>query len=248
MCLLIAATKDFPSLEILRLGEEQNGHGGGIAWVENGLVHWKKGIKAENMLEFEAKGPPWIIHFRLATYGGQREDLCHPFPVTKDCATTTSGSAPAVLAHNGSWREWSKELLTHLDYKLRLPKGPWSDTRAIAWLTHLKGEAFVSGLHEKVVILTPEGAKIFSKHMWTEKNGLLLSYDPFTRIKSTGGKSVGLTNSKSFPSQQCNNNQTWSDTVPCQSTSTGDRYSKSSYNARYRPNIPYVALPLPIDV
>lgn len=138
MCVIAVCEKRFPTLEELKLMEEHNPDGGGLAWRKDGKVEFIKGLTAEEMFSvFESITLPCIIHFRIATVGAKGKLLCHPFPVDETAPLKLFGSANAVLFHNGTFREW-KGLIKGLILKKsrkgwRLPKAvPWSDSRAIA--------------------------------------------------------------------------------------------------------------------
>lgn len=142
MCVIMACTKHVPTrLELLE-GEEVNSDGGGIAWIENGLVHWRKGLKAEQIDQLITSGvakPPLIVHFRLATVGEGLE-LSHPFPISRKVPLSLSGVAKRVLFHNGHWSEWREELLKlHRSRLKKIIDGPWSDSRAMAYLAQMMG-------------------------------------------------------------------------------------------------------------
>lgn len=196
MCLLILAKKSFPSREVLSLGNQHNPHGIGIAWTENGRVKWKKGITLEELqtMEKRVSGRPHMIHFRLATVGGKRPELCHPFSVDERASTALEGEADAVLMHNGHWGNWSKELLLAADYNTELPNDPWSDTRAMAFLAHAKGMKFLDSVKEKVVVLHGDGNyDVYQPHLFTAHEDLLLSNNIFFRTSHNNKPSVSNT-------------------------------------------------------
>lgn len=123
--------------EIWKMGTT-NGDGFGVAWVEDDLVHWYKTLKyapkavAEALLERE--GVARLVHFRLATVGGTRADLCHPFEISPRANPRTKGAGKKVMIHNGHYGRWS-ELYDLMKKEDLLPDtGPWSDTRLIAYL------------------------------------------------------------------------------------------------------------------
>ncbi len=188
MCLLIASPNKFPSTEILSLGANQNADGAGIAWIKikNGqpIVAWEKGLELSDILKFKDKiNGPHLIHFRLSTIGGKNEKLCHPFAIGEEANHEIRGEADSVLAHNGNWASFSRELLTVLNDEIVLPKGPWSDSRAMAWLAHKKGLPFLQTLNEKIAILNKNGEiNLINKNMFHEHEGIFLSYDPFSRV------------------------------------------------------------------
>ena len=184
MCLAIVAETVFPSWDILQAGEEQNKNGGGIAWIENGLVRWKKSISAKEMWALKDRiKPPILAHFRQATYGGDSPRLCHPFGVSPLAEAELEGTAKQILIHNGSWASWDKMILNSLDYKSPLiPDGPWSDTRGIAFLAFRYGLNFLAILDEKVATMNGSGKiEIFAPNRWSKVGELILSYDPLAR-------------------------------------------------------------------
>jgi hypothetical protein len=99
-----------------------------------------KGIHAQEMAwEVYAQlpsGVPHVLHFRLATHGGVKPELTHPFVVSEDSPIVKVGvSERPVLAHNGVW---SLHALKAKELRL---KGPVSDTRVLAaWLGKLTKE------------------------------------------------------------------------------------------------------------
>ena len=73
MCVIMCYEDDFPKLATLKSAEDMNNDGGGMAWIsqKDGLVHWKKGISAEEMFDLIQKQKiqlPIIIHFKLWWY------------------------------------------------------------------------------------------------------------------------------------------------------------------------------------
>lgn len=187
MCIGIAAIKKFPSKEFLERSAEQNTHGAGVAWLEDGQVHWKKGIqKLEEVYEYEAKGPPWLIHFRIATVGGMNPYLCHPFPVTKSCSLDLEGKTDQVLIHNGHWALWRDTCIRSLERGDAVPAGPWSDTRAMAWLSSLYGTGLLELINEKVAVMKSNGEVDFFGDGWVnfDEGNIFATYNPFTRGKT----------------------------------------------------------------
>jgi hypothetical protein len=183
MCLLIVAEKTFPEERILELGAKRNKDGMGIAWRENGKVKVRKGVNltvADLVKIGKETEAPWVIHFRLSTAGGVNTELCHPFSVDKRACTEAEFEAQGILAHNGVWVGWQKELD---DLPMSLPEpNMWSDTRAMAFIgglsrdEHLR-KKFFNGCDEKLAYMTADSLCIFGKG-WTDKGeGLFLSND-----------------------------------------------------------------------
>lgn len=141
MCVLWTCFSKLPSEEDIRDGFFLNSDGAGIAWfTPKKRVHWIKGLQTpEDLLKaLEGKPLPLIIHCRMASAGGKDMRLTHPFPVNAAAKPLTlEGETASALAHNGHWGEWESELKRAVYLSttgLKLPEGPWSDTRAMAWL------------------------------------------------------------------------------------------------------------------
>ena len=151
MCVIYACGTSLPPEDELQRGSETNTDGAGLAWRKEGTtprILWKKGFKDhEEVLAFikAQKIPfPLAIHFRSASVGGVWKELCHPFPLGKGSPTWLEGEAEEVLFHNGHLSDWEKLVLAAgLPSKEKIPTGAWSDSRALAWLTYLKGEGIL---------------------------------------------------------------------------------------------------------
>lgn len=173
MCCIIHSPdrKHRPSLSTLRLIDARNPHGTGIAWLEaGGRVSYIKGLSPESIAEnLDVLRGPVVIHFRYATVGGKREQLCHPFPVTQTAWPKSYGSAKQVLFHNGHWSDWNAFATEH---RLDL-EGPVSDSRVIAIGAWMGGESFLNTLIKegagRFVLFSHEGVKLFGN--WERKDG-----------------------------------------------------------------------------
>lgn len=144
MCVAIAVPEGapFPSVDTLEACEWTNDDGIGIAFPDGmGRVEFYKGLSLEELVDLGmlSEGLPRLIHFRLATSGGVRPELCHPFPLTKTADVRVQGTAERVLIHNGVWSEWD----TFADLLGPLPAGPWSDTRLMARIIAMKGDDWI---------------------------------------------------------------------------------------------------------
>lgn len=197
MCVIYVCRTAIPPLEELAAGA-MNDDGAGVAWVDviNGKprVRWKKGLKDENAVHEVVKDlkPPVMIHFRLATIGGDTPLLTHPFPLTERAPLELEGNTVAVLAHNGHWHKWDDTLkdLCARSGKL-LPAGPWSDSRAMAWIAANFGVGMLNltAEYQKIAVLhAVKGFHILNATSWLEKSGWLQSSSTMTRrYKSTMG-------------------------------------------------------------
>ena len=179
MWLIIAVQKETPASWEFEYANKINPDGIGIAWIgPSGMMQWHKGL---GLLDLQALVPhvpkPYVVHFRIATSGGVSPELCHPFPISRNVTTEVEGRAKRVIFHNGILMDW-KELLTKslIATGRRLPLGPWSDTRAMAFLAHHYGEEILNLLDEKIVMLSSKGLKFFGNG-WFEKDGCSYSND-----------------------------------------------------------------------
>lgn len=159
----------------------QNSHGGGVAWREGNLVHWKKGLKLEDMQDFTKNLPmPFILHFRVASIGGIKPILTHPFAVedfdkSLELEGTTKGG---VMFHNGHWNSWFDRLATSCGVLHKpIPLGVYSDSRAMAYLAKLHGQGFLDALNEKTVTLSPNRIDITVGGGWIKIDDIWYSND-----------------------------------------------------------------------
>ena len=82
------------SAETIQTAFENNSHGAGFAYVDNGTVNIKKGfftLAAFNEAYEPYKAHQAILHFRIRTHGTYEAENCHPLEVTPNL----------VFAHNG---------------------------------------------------------------------------------------------------------------------------------------------------
>lgn len=176
MCVIIVCEKKKPELETLITCEKTNADGGGIAWKKDDVIEYKKGLTAKEVFLLSQEKPlPQVIHFRLASIGGRKRELCHPFPVNKNVPLSLEGEAKKVLFHNGHWSRWREYCLeTAIRGREKIPEGKWSDSRAIAWLTAIYGMGFLELLDEKVVCFSSHKTLLFGEG-WIEKDGITFS-------------------------------------------------------------------------
>lgn len=182
---------------------------GGVAWRVDGLVHWQKGIEnVETMQQLIAELPmPFVAHFRIASSGPVVPELTHPMPIDEQVPLflkgTTGGS---VLFHNGTWHKWqdySLDMTVHLRAenggKIKIPKGPWNDTRTMAWAAAHYGPEVLNFIGEKCVVFGPTELEVFRKD-WDLVNGVLCSNKHFDRSwHQTTGNGYNV----NYPSSMC---------------------------------------------
>ncbi len=180
MCLIIIAEKNNPEWSTLSAAEVNNPHGAGIAWKEKSMVRWRKGLSAVEVWEIiktKRLSLPYVVHFRLATVGNGM-GLCHPFPLTPKASTALSGTAPAVMFHNGHWSEWNEFMLREaLTPRVDVPDGPWSDSRAAAWLIARHGHKIAHFIPGRIAILSTAEATLYGQG-WMRKDGCVYSSPP----------------------------------------------------------------------
>jgi predicted glutamine amidotransferase len=131
------------------------------------------------------EGVPHVLHFRLATHGGVKPELTHPFVVSEDSPLVQAGvSERPVLAHNGVW---SLHALKQKEVRL---EGPVSDTRVLAaWLGRMAkdrpiGEVLAKHYYEvlsagRVVVVDPATWKLHLVGHWVREGNLLFSNHSF---------------------------------------------------------------------
>jgi hypothetical protein len=162
MCLILNSQSGRPKEEYIENAIDSNGDGNGCAFKENGYLRYLKGFDMKEAKKLARELPiGFTMHMRIATVGGPIPELIHPFPVRIDSPLKQEGKANKLLFHNGCYPDWRKALLAHLTPKVKLPDGPFSDTRAIAILTALHGKNFLklitsgSSWAGKFVLMTP---------------------------------------------------------------------------------------------
>lgn len=175
MCVIgICEKNNFPDKHTLKLCEKQNDHGAGIAWKESGVVCYEKGLTAKQIYKRINRGigDQAVIHFRLKSVGDKIKELCHPFPITKEAELNLKGTCERALFHNGTWYSWNDRLETAFySGKIpKIPKGEFSDSRAMALLCAYYGDdifRFMSG--QKITILGSDGIKKYGDGWITHK-------------------------------------------------------------------------------
>jgi len=178
MCVIFCCEKEsgFPTLETLKSAQDLNPDGAGLAWINKDKeVQFIKGLNAKqihNLIKKKIVSLPCIIHFRIGTIGDNVKELTHPFPITLNASTKLSGIGQDVLFHNGNWPDWNDRLLSSIcKSDLEMPKGHWSDSRALAFLARRHGYNILNLISEnnKIAIMTPEGITKFGSFIEMDK-------------------------------------------------------------------------------
>jgi hypothetical protein len=192
MCLIIATKTGRPTEEYIRNGFANHPHGTGVAWHEGGEVHYKKNLTLEESIKLAAELPMgYVMHFRWASVGGPDKSLVHPFPIAKDVPLLEEGKAKSVLFQNGHWDQWNNVLVNHLSSRVTLPRGKWSDTRAIAFLVSVHGSGILKLIESAGRFVVMVKDKNYGFGSFIEENGVAYSNDTFRRV--TRGCGTGIT-------------------------------------------------------
>lgn len=189
MCVIICCEDEYPKDETIQQAEQWNEDGGGMAWVSNGKVHFKKGITGKDMLEIIKKRKvqlPFICHFRIASVGKTCKELCHPFPIEDGVPLKTSGVCDEILFHNGSWTDWREWIhRTLIRKQIKMPRGVWSDSRGMAFLAHYYGKEILGTLGTgKIAVLTKDGIERYGSDSWIKVGKLACSNNNFDKTET----------------------------------------------------------------
>lgn len=204
MCVIAIAEDGRPTERQVREMFAANPNGGGAVWREAEdekiAVNWRKGLDEEEMVAIAATLPlPFVLHFRIPSCGGETLKLNHPFPLQRDVPLDYNGVTTGnVLMHNGHWGKWENELKAAVFMgHLKMPVGPWSDTRAMAFLAAHFGTGYLEAfVDEKIVIYGPERIQILGLHDthrgWSYiNNGEVLVSNRFWEGRSLRGSNTG---------------------------------------------------------
>lgn len=178
MCVIAVCQKQ-PTIKNLRAMWDANPQGAGVAWSDGKRVHYVKGIMTFDALR-EIVGKmdgPFVVHTRISTVGGTREDLCHPFVVSAASPLTLKGKTDAVLFHNGHWGDWAENLrLSTVSTGAKMPEGAFSDSRAMAVLCGRHGLNFARLIpdSQRVCVVTPDTITRYGKG-WSDVDGMSVS-------------------------------------------------------------------------
>lgn len=174
MCVIIYAETVRIPAPVVEAAYESNSHGAGIAWREDGKVKWKKGLTLPQIQAEVVERPlPYTTHFRIASCGGVRDELCHPFPIEPEVDLSLEGETDGwVLFHNGHWTDWRRICMQiAITHQVPIPLGYWSDSRAMAWIASHLGLGVLDMMDEKILAFGPgeNDCEVFSK--WDTYDG-----------------------------------------------------------------------------
>lgn len=193
MCVIFVVNKTRPTDEMVERAFNHNKDGFGIAWREKQAladggeqaeIVWKKGIENVEDAKLLCKNTPlpYVAHFRVASVGGVKKSLTHPFLVSDDVNLALDGrTTGSVLFHNGHWSPWAEKAMdAAISANQEIPEGDWSDTRAIAFMVNIYGPGFMELLpSQKGVIMTPKKLGVFTGNGFDQINGVWCSNDFF---------------------------------------------------------------------
>lgn len=192
MCVIMIADLKRPTAASVDAAFRANDAGAGIAWRDGGKVHWEKGLELDDIQRLVAQVPiPYVAHFRIPTVGGKCDELCHPFTVDRNASTALKGSTKGmVLFHNGHWTDWKQTTLRAIsDFRIRMPQGSWSDSRAMALNSALYGLGVLNLIDEKAVVFGPATLEVFHLQGWVQVDEVWCSNDHWKH--RTGGYNRG---------------------------------------------------------
>lgn len=216
MCIAIVKNKGqfIPTEEELRKCFSTNKDGAGIAWMEDGVCKWVKGLM--NIDDFlkklneipDLKETIAMFHFRIATHGDDsvKQGLTHPFPVTADreAQIAHEGTSRMIAMHNGVLYKYGSMAVADPDSK-------YSDTVNFigkflspmmepekAFLDPEVGKKIETELvgYNKLAIMGDGEVKTFGTG-WIEHNGNLFSnagFRPYSTSKASDPRGWGNSN------------------------------------------------------
>lgn len=170
MCVAVVVESNSDlSLKDLQKMENANSDGGGVAWCEDGKIHFQKGLKAEQIFKLQSILPrPFLLHFRIATRGAAIAALTHPFPLgAQSFLGETSGSASGVIIHNGTWSGFEKYIPQGIDHV------KVSDTQVAAYVAGFD-ESILDDVKWSNAIMRAAGGDrcdVTLRGQWTEHEG-----------------------------------------------------------------------------
>lgn len=172
MCVaVLIETQAGVSDDDIRKMASANPHGGGVAWCDGDLIHYRKGLDADDVIKMLPYLPrPFFLHFRIATRGGQKPELTHPFPIGYEALTRAedlTGSSRGVLIHNGTWSDFHKYIPIGVSYS------NVSDTQIAAYVAGFD-ESILDhvGWSNALMVAAGDGrVNVTLRGQWTEIDG-----------------------------------------------------------------------------
>lgn len=207
MCVICFAKDVRPTDDQIARMFDHNKDGAGIAWFEDDTLCWKKGIFEVTEIQRLCREVPlpYVSHFRIATVGGVKDTLTHPFVIDKRASTSVEGRTKTakLLFHNGHWTPWNDKVLdAAIHSNQEIPSGDWSDTRAMAWMCQIYSTKVLDMLtSQRAVVMNPKGG---------DKKIEIYTGDGWKKVNADGGViwcSNDSWNFVTYDSRRNNNNQ-----------------------------------------
>ena len=113
MCVIVYKPKNvaMPTENVLKTCFESNNDGGGFMLVHKKQVLIEKGFKTykdfksalDKAIMKYGENAPYVLHFRISTQAGTRQDCCHPYPLSSnmDDLRKLRFKTEIGIAHNG---------------------------------------------------------------------------------------------------------------------------------------------------
>lgn len=165
-----------PSKDELIGMERDNPHGAGVAYIEGDRIRYKKGLNWVQVHKILKRVPrPALVHFRWATHGGKAMHLTHPFPLGPRALVSKAltGTAPAVLIHNGIWSDYADFIPDWATNR----KSQLSDTAVAAYVAE-KWEGVLDDVDWSTAVMRSSGpgrADVTLRGRWVEYDGNMYS-------------------------------------------------------------------------
>jgi len=113
MCIIVYKPLNvaFPTKKTLKTCFDNNSDGAGFMYAVNNKVYIEKGFMGFKSFHKALKQVrmnygddiPYVLHFRISTQGGTKQELCHPYPLSSkmEDLKKLNYSADIGIAHNG---------------------------------------------------------------------------------------------------------------------------------------------------
>lgn len=208
MCIIVykADNEQFPKKKVLKTCFTNNPDGAGFMYAYNHKVHIEKGFMSfsafwKKLTEVRKKvgdNLPYVLHFRISTQAGKRQDCTHPFPLSKNMEDLRklSSECDIGVAHNGIIT------LTSYGYTSYVKQITYNDT--MEFITDylsliIKDKNYYEDLdtiqlirklcESRLAILDGDGHIQFIGSGWIIENGIVYSNDSY---KETVWKQVKI--------------------------------------------------------
>lgn len=205
MCVIAVCKKRKLTDKEVELMWQSNPEGAGLAWAEDGQVHYRKGfMKLRDFKRFYGSREfpfPHIAHFRITSAGITSPELTHPFIVSHTSPLQLEYHGPdPVLFHNGTYRQW-KEVVgaTAIATETEIP-GAMNDSRAVAIVTSFIPDMVAhvaADSASKFSVIYPDG-KVKMYGRWNESDDIDTSNDYWksewrvNAVRSTSESACGV--------------------------------------------------------